>query len=91
MQKHYLCANVVCSMYINDYVCMYVWVSVSLYVCMYVCMYVCVYVCMSVSLYVGVYAFSSIIFNYSITTFITIHMAICFTLIILLSTYPSCV
>ena len=37
---------------------------------------------MSVFLYVGAYAFISIIFNYRITTFITILMAICFTLVV---------
>ena len=39
---------------------------------------------MSVFLYVGAYAFISIIFNYRITTFITILMAICFTLIFII-------
>ena len=47
-------------------------------------MLLCVYVYMSVFLYVGVYASSSIIFHYRITTFITILMVICFTLIFIL-------
>ena len=42
-------------------------------------MLLCVYVCMSVFLYIGAYAFSSIIFHYRITTYITILMAICFS------------
>ena len=37
---------------------------------------------------VGAYAFSSIIFHFRITTFITILMAICFTLIFILIITP---
>ena len=72
LKTHYLCVNVVSSIF-SSYM--------TDYAIMYVRMHECVF------LYVGAYAFSSIIFHYRMTTFITILMAICFIFIIMITPY----